>query len=66
MRTVLVVTYSNVYVMGWDAMAHPENGTLVPACVQHSVLEPGEDAGLRTLLPLVERDRGAARNKVAR
>jgi len=48
------------------AMAHPENGTLVPACVQHSVLDPGENAGLRTLLPLVERDRGAARNKVAR
>jgi hypothetical protein len=36
------------------AMAHPENGTLVPACVQHAVLDPAENAQLRTLLPLVE------------
>ncbi|MDB1088747.1 radical SAM domain-containing protein [Streptomyces sp. ACA25] len=36
------------------AMAHPENGTLVPACVQHAVLDPAENAALRTLLPLVE------------
>ncbi|MFH0241454.1 radical SAM domain-containing protein [Streptomyces sp. HK10] len=35
------------------AMAHPEDGTLVPACVQHSVLDPGENAALRTLLPVV-------------
>jgi hypothetical protein len=34
------------------AMAHPENGTLVPACVQHSVLDPRENLDLRTLLPL--------------
>ncbi|MEJ7647444.1 MAG: hypothetical protein WKF57_00125 [Nakamurella sp.] len=34
------------------AMAHPETGELVPACVQHSVLDPGENAALRTLLPL--------------
>jgi MoaA/NifB/PqqE/SkfB family radical SAM enzyme len=34
------------------AMAHPENGTLVPACVQHCVLDPAENARLRTLLPL--------------
>jgi hypothetical protein len=34
------------------AMAHPETGTLVPACVQHSVLDPGENAALRRLLPL--------------
>ncbi|MEP6797749.1 MAG: hypothetical protein ABI890_06360 [Lapillicoccus sp.] len=34
------------------AMAHPETGKLVPACVQHSVLDPGENATLRTLLPL--------------
>ena len=33
-------------------MAHPESGRLVPACVQHSVLDPGENAGLRRLLPL--------------
>lgn len=42
------------------AMAHPETGTLVPACVQHSVLDPAENARLRTLLPLpAVRDRGA-------
>ena len=34
------------------AMAHPETGELVPACVQHSVLDPGENVTLRTLLPL--------------
>jgi len=34
------------------AMAHPENGTLVPACVQHSILDPQENAVLRTLLPI--------------
>lgn len=34
------------------AMAHPETGELVPACVQHSVLDPGENQALRTLLPL--------------
>jgi hypothetical protein len=35
------------------AMAHPETGTLVPACVQHSVLDPGENAQLRKLLPVI-------------
>ncbi|RFU20146.1 radical SAM domain-containing protein [Geodermatophilus marinus] len=34
------------------SMAHPETGELVPACVQHSVLDPGENARLRRLLPL--------------
>lgn len=34
------------------SMAHPETGELVPACVQHSVLDPQENAGLRKLLPL--------------
>ncbi|MEP6981271.1 MAG: radical SAM domain-containing protein [Nakamurella sp.] len=34
------------------AMAHPETGELVPACVQHSVLDPQENRALRTLLPL--------------
>jgi hypothetical protein len=34
------------------AMAHPEDGTLVPACVQHAVLDPVENAELRRLLPL--------------
>ena len=34
------------------AMAHPEDGTLVPACVQHCVLDPAENRELRTLLPI--------------
>lgn len=34
------------------AMAHPETGELVPACVQHSVLDPRENEELRQLLPL--------------
>jgi hypothetical protein len=36
------------------AMAHPETGSLVPACVQHGVLDPGENAVLRRLLPIAE------------
>ncbi|MDT0263844.1 hypothetical protein [Jatrophihabitans lederbergiae] len=35
------------------AMAHPETGELVPACVQHSVLDPGENVALRQFLPLL-------------
>lgn len=34
------------------SMAHPETGELVPACVQHSVLDPPENVELRRLLPL--------------
>ncbi len=34
------------------SMAHPETGELVPACVQHSVLDPGENIELRRLLPI--------------
>ncbi len=34
------------------AMAHPETGTLVPACVQHAVLDPEENRRLRVLLPV--------------
>ncbi len=34
------------------AMAHPEDGTLVPACVQHCVLDPAENRELRTMLPM--------------
>lgn len=34
------------------AMAHPETGELVPACVQHAVLDPAENVALRRLLPL--------------
>jgi hypothetical protein len=33
------------------AMAHPETGTLVPACAQHSVLDPLENLRLQDLLP---------------
>jgi len=34
------------------AMAHPESDMLVPACAQHSVLDPEENRALATLLPL--------------
>jgi hypothetical protein len=34
------------------AMAHPDSGELVPACVQHSVLDPVENLELQELLPL--------------
>lgn len=33
-------------------MAHPDTGRLIPACVQHSVLDPSENEELRRLLPL--------------
>jgi len=36
------------------AMAHPESGTLVPACAQHSVLDPLENLRLQELLPARE------------
>lgn len=39
-----------VYTMG-----HPETGKLVPACVQHSVLDPHENRQLVELLPLRRR-----------
>ena len=35
------------------AMAHPENGTLVPACVQHALLDPHENAQLKLMMPRV-------------
>ncbi len=35
------------------AMAHPELDRVVPACVQHSVLDPAENQQLRALLPIV-------------
>jgi hypothetical protein len=35
-------------------MAHPDTGELVPACVQHAVLDPAENAELRRLLPIAE------------
>jgi hypothetical protein len=42
------------------AMAHPETGELVPACVQHGVLDPAENLALRRLLPLLPGDRPGA------
>jgi hypothetical protein len=33
-------------------MAHPESGELVPACAQHSVLDPEENRRLAVLLPM--------------
>jgi hypothetical protein len=36
------------------AMAHPETGTLVPACAQHSVLDPLENLSLQQLLSVRE------------
>ncbi|HET9073555.1 MAG TPA: hypothetical protein VFN48_03170 [Solirubrobacteraceae bacterium] len=35
------------------AMAHPEDGRLVPACVQHSVLDPKENRRLAVELPML-------------
>jgi len=34
------------------AMAHPDTGRIVPACVQNSVLDPAENRQLLTLLPM--------------
>ena len=34
------------------AMAHPDSDTLVPACAQHSVLDPLENLRLQELLPI--------------
>lgn len=34
------------------AMAHPGDGRLVPACVQHAVLDPQENLALRRSLPV--------------
>ena len=42
-------------------MSHPDTGQLVPACVQHSVLDLAENAGLRKLLPLTPRGHGEPR-----
>jgi len=36
------------------AMAHPESDMLVPACAQHSVLDPDENLHLARKLPLVK------------
>ena len=45
------------------AMAHPEDGTLVPACVQHGVLDPAENRQLRVLLPLPQVRSGTGGNQ---
>jgi len=37
------------------AMAHPDSGTLVPACAQHGVLDPEENRELARLLPMAGR-----------
>lgn len=44
------------------AMARPETGQLVPACVQHSVLDPAENATLRQVLPLLPTVRAGGRS----
>jgi len=38
------------------AMVHPESGKIVPACVQHSVLDPLENRQLVRLLPIARRE----------
>jgi len=43
------------------AMSHPETGRLVPACVQHSVLDPAENIELKKLLPIIIRDLSSSR-----
>ncbi|MFJ2543797.1 hypothetical protein [Microbacterium sp. NPDC087589] len=48
------------------AMAHPEDGRLVPACVQHSVLDPIENIELRRLLPIPSVRDGAEPQVVSR
>lgn len=44
-------------------MAHPETGELIPACVQHSILDPAENVALRRLLPITPAD-GRGRSEV--
>jgi hypothetical protein len=34
------------------SMAHPESGTLVPACAQHAVYDPAANVELARVLPL--------------
>ena len=43
------------------AMAPPRDGTLVPACVQHGVLDPAENAELAVLLPMPRVERPGER-----
>jgi hypothetical protein len=46
----LVETFERLSACAYS-MAHPELGRMVPACVQHSVLDPVENAQLVELLP---------------
>jgi hypothetical protein len=39
------------------AMAHPDDGRVVPACVQHAVLDREENRRLLTLLPMADSNR---------
>jgi hypothetical protein len=39
------------------AMGHPETDEVVPACVQHGVLDPAENAQLAVLLPIGRKNR---------
>ncbi len=49
------------------AMAHPDDDRLVPACVQHSILDRSENAALLELLPMRRSaaDSGGARTTIA-
>lgn len=40
-------------------MAHPQTGALVPACVQHAVLDPAENCALVELLPRAREQEGS-------
>ena len=42
------------------AMAHPDDGRIVPACVQHSVLDSDENRRLLAILPLTRPPAGGA------
>ncbi len=44
--------------MMFGRRGHPETGTLVPACAQHSALDPAENAGLTVLSPMPTVRRG--------
>jgi hypothetical protein len=47
-------------------MAHPEDGRLVPACVQHGVLDPMENARLAQRLPIIRQPPTGTAGRVAR
>ena len=49
--SVILETQQRLAACFYD-MAHPETGQIVPACVQHCVLDPAENMALAELLPL--------------